>query len=74
MQIRLLVYHPFRGRGIWQGSEQIPAGLTAGALLSRLGLEDQPGLTVLVNGRIASPSLVLQENDEVAILHQSEGG
>jgi|GEM_PF-2280955 len=71
--IRLEVYLPFRGRRLWRGEEAVPPGTTVDALLEGLHVQE-PELAVVVNGRRAASSTVLQGGDEVAILRQVEGG
>lgn len=71
--IRLEVYVPFRGRRIWRSEEAIPAGTTAGAVITVLGISE-PDLAVLVNGRNVGDETLLSQGDEVAILRQAEGG
>ena len=73
IEIRLEVYLPFRGRRLWRGDEQVPAGTTAAGLLAHLDLQE-PELAVLVGGRSVAPETLLRSGDEVAILRHAEGG
>lgn len=71
--IRLEVFLPFRGRRIWRGEEEVPAGTTAGGLPALLGL-DLPELAVLVGGRHVADETLLASRDEVVVIPRSEGG
>ncbi|HWI66324.1 MAG TPA: MoaD/ThiS family protein [Symbiobacteriaceae bacterium] len=71
--IQLEVYVPFRGRRIWRGGEQVPAGTTVGTLLAALAITEGD-LAVLVGGRHAAPTTILKGGEAVAILRQSDGG
>ena len=73
LSIRLEVYLPFRGRRMWRGTEEVPAGTTLAALLDALALPE-PDLAILLNGRHRPPETLLSDGDEVAVLRQSEGG
>lgn len=74
MQICLEVYLNFRGRRIWKGTEEVPDGTTPAQLLRLLGLDDQPELAVIVNGRHHDDHAPLAPGDEVAILRRADGG
>lgn len=73
MKVWLEVYLPVRGALAWHGWEELPDGTTAGTLLTRLGLADGAGLTVIVDGRwwpLDRPIAGAQ----IAVVRQTEGG
>jgi sulfur carrier protein ThiS len=72
--IRLEVYLPFRGRSVWKGEEAVPAPATAATVLSHLGLDGHPELSVIINGRLWPEDTLLVDGDQVAVLRAAEGG
>jgi len=56
-----------------QLAAELPDGATLGGLLGVLDIKPK-GLLLVVNGRTAEPSLVLEEGDEVHLIPALSGG
>jgi len=78
VEVRVRLFANFRelGRlkGGGQGSVVIPDGANVERLLVELGLPPDAPKVVLVNGRNAPLTLVLNDGDDVAIFPPVEGG
>ncbi len=78
VEVRVRLFANFRELGrlksVGQGSVVVPDGANVERLLLELGLPLDAPKVILVNGRNAPLTLVLNDGDDVAIFPPVEGG